>query len=239
MSRRITFFMLAAAATLIATQASADRECFEASCQLPEAVEPMAWPIPPAAADDGVGSEASAPLPKLTPAKALPQVVATPEVAPPQAAAEPVSRQPLPPLPRRAADASEPMPLAPRPVKQAAAPVRAAYTLPADEVRAEPAAPPVNYRANRAAAAAVVVEPGAIYAEDDVVRVYPHPRHDPAWKLCQLDRRERDQRRCGAYSYHPYGSNGYRPYGTYLAERGAPVYMLAPNAKIISIDSDD
>jgi len=72
-----------------------------------------------------------------------------------------------------------------------------------------------------------------------VVRVYPNPRHDPAWKVCQLDRREGDQRRCGAYSYHPYGANGYRPYGTYADGRGAQIYMIAPNAKIISIDSDD
>ena len=34
MSRRITLFVLAASATLIATQASADRECFEDSCSL-------------------------------------------------------------------------------------------------------------------------------------------------------------------------------------------------------------
>ena len=72
-----------------------------------------------------------------------------------------------------------------------------------------------------------------------MVRVYPNPRHDPAWKVCQLDQRESDQRRCGAYSYHPYGANGYRPYGTYAADRGAQVYMIAPSAKIISIDSDD
>jgi hypothetical protein len=72
-----------------------------------------------------------------------------------------------------------------------------------------------------------------------VVRVYPNPRHDPAWKVCQLDRRASDQRRCGAYSYHPYGANGYRPYGIYAAERGAQIYMIAPSAKIISIDSDD
>ena len=53
-----------------------------------------------------------------------------------------------------------------------------------------------------------------------MVRVYPNPRHDPAWKTCQLDARESDQRRCGAYSYHPFGANGYRPNGVYAAERG-------------------
>src|SRR6478736_2737792 len=146
MSRRITFFALAVSATLIATQASADRECFEDSCRHFEVAEP-----------------------------ALP-----------------------------------------------------------------PAAPPAaTYRPRRAAAPAIVAGPGAVYAEDDVVRVYPNPRHDPAWKICQLDRRESDQRRCGAYSYHPYGANGYRPYGNYADGRGAQIYMIAPNAKIISIDSDD
>jgi hypothetical protein len=112
--------------------------------------------------------------------------------------------------------------------------------VPDDEVRAEPALPPAaTYRPRRVAAPAVVAGIGAVYAEDDVVRVYPNPRHDAAWKVCQLDRRENDQRRCGAYSYHPYGANGYRPYGTYAAERGTQVYMVAPSAKIISIDSDD
>ena len=115
--------------------------------------------------------------------------------------------------------------------------------VPEDDIRAEPALPPAappaaTYR-RRASAPSVVAGIGAIYAEDDVVRVYPNPRHDPAWKVCQLDQRESDQRRCGAYSYHPYGANGYRPYGTYAGERGAQIYMIAPSAKIISIDSDD
>jgi hypothetical protein len=135
----------------------------------------------------------------------------------------------------------EPAKLAPRSLKPASAPVRVSNTVPEDEARAEPALPPAatTYRPRRAAAPAVVAGIGAVYAEDDVVRVYPNPRHDPAWKVCQLDRRESDQRRCGAYSYHPYGANGYRPYGTYADGRGAQIYMIAPNAKIISIDSDD
>jgi hypothetical protein len=168
----------------------------------------------------------------------LPQVVATPEVAPVKVIAAPLPRPPV----QSFAD-HEPARLAPRSLKPAPAPVRVTNAVPDDDVRAEPALPPTappaaTYR-RRAAAPAVVAGIGAIYAEDDVVRVYPNPRHDPAWKLCQLDQRESDQRRCGAYSYHPYGANGYRPYGTYAAERGAPIYMIAPSAKIISIDSDD
>ena len=256
MSRRITFFALAASATLIATQASADRECFEDSCRHFEVAEPTTSSLPPPVADESIAVEtpavvgraageanaaleASAAAPKLTPARALPQVVATPQVAPVKAIAAPAPR----PAVQSFAD-HEPARLAPRSLKPAPAPVRVTNAVPEDDVRAEPSLPPAapqpaTYRPRRAAAPAVVAGVGAVYAEDDVVRVYPNPRHDPAWKVCQLDQRESDQRRCGAYSYHPYGANGYRPYGTYAAERGGQVYMVAPNAKIISIDGDN
>ena len=46
MSRRIIFFALAASATLIATQASADRECFEDSCGYFEVAEPATSSLP-------------------------------------------------------------------------------------------------------------------------------------------------------------------------------------------------
>jgi hypothetical protein len=256
MSRRITFFTLAVSATLIATQASADRECFEDSCRQFEVAEPTTSSLPPPAADGSVAAEASAAVAapvageanaaadagtaaKLAPARALPQVVETPQVAPTKVIATPAPRPPV----QSFAD-HEPARLAPRSLKPAPAPVRMINAVPEDDARAEQAAPPVAsptamYRPRRAAAPAVVAGIGAVYAEDDVVRVYPNPRHDPAWKVCQLDRRESDQRRCGAYSYHPYGANGYRPYGTYADGRGAQIYMIAPNAKIISIDSDD
>src|SRR5205085_11441735 len=97
MSRRITFFALAASATLIATQASADRECFEDSCRHFEVAEPTTSSLPPPAADESMAPETSAPAvvgraageasaavdanianPTLTPARALPQLAATP-----------------------------------------------------------------------------------------------------------------------------------------------------------------
>jgi hypothetical protein len=256
MSRRITFFTLAVSATLIATQASADRECFEDSCRQFEVAEPTTSSLPPPAADGSVAAEASAAVAapvageanaaadagtaaKLAPARALPQVVETPQVAATKVIATPAPRPPV-----QSFAEHEPARLAPRSLKPAPAPVRMINAVPEDDARAEQAAPPVAsptamYRPRRAAAPAVVAGIGAVYAEDDVVRVYPNPRHDPAWKVCQLDRRESDQRRCGAYSYHPYGANGYRPYGTYADGRGAQIYMIAPNAKIISIDSDD
>jgi len=257
MSRRITLLALAASATLIATQASADRECFEDSCPQFEVAEPTTSSLPPPAAEESAAAEssaavgraaeanaameASAAAPALTPAKALPQVVETPQV-PPKVAPAKVIAAPRPPVQSFAEH--EPAKLAPRSLKPAPAPlpapVRVSHVLPADDVRAAPVLPPIppaaNYQPRRAVGPAVVAGPGAIYAEDDVVRVYPNPRHDPAWKICQLDQRESDQRRCGAYSYHPYGVNGYRPNGVYAEQRGKQIYMIAPSAKIIAVD---
>src|SRR4051812_23346145 len=134
MSRRIIFFALAASATLIATQASADRECFEDSCRQLEIAEPTASTLPPPVVDESVVAEtstvaatrssaaeanaaleASAAAPKLTPAKALPQVVATPQVAPVKVIAAPAPRPPV----QSFAD-HEPAKLAPRSLKPAA-----------------------------------------------------------------------------------------------------------------------
>ena len=184
MSRRITFLVLAASAALIATQASADPECFGDTCHLPEAVEPPAAAVQAPGTDDAVApeagavsSEASAAAPKLTPAMALPQM-----------AAEPVVRPPVPPMQILADDASVP-PLAPRPVKTlpppkriptAAAPApmpvmtaaepaagRETNTAPRGHVRSARVSSPdptyvVGYNAAPAAGIVVVV-PGAAY----------------------------------------------------------------------------
>src|SRR5215213_8952674 len=166
MSRRITFFALAVSATLIATQASADRECFEDSCRHSETVEP-ATSLPSPAVDGSIAAEASAAVdantaaPKLAPARALPQVVATPETAPVKVIAAPMPRPPV----QSFAD-HEPARLAPRSLNPAPAPVRVTNAVPEDEVRAEPALPPVpTYRPRRAAAPAVAAGIGAIHAE--------------------------------------------------------------------------
>src|SRR6186997_1186707 len=100
MSRRIAFCLLAASAALIATPAIADRECFEQPCHQQEVTEPPASVASPADADVSPALDASAAVEKLAPAKALPQVVATPQLAPkvtPQIAAEPVARPISPP----------------------------------------------------------------------------------------------------------------------------------------------
>ena len=60
MSRRIIFFALAASATLIATQASADRECFEDSCRHFEVAEPATSSAASRADESVAGGECSA-----------------------------------------------------------------------------------------------------------------------------------------------------------------------------------
>jgi hypothetical protein len=259
MSRRITFAILAASATLIATHAAADRECFEDACRIQqEAADAPAAAMQSAEPDAGRGDDAVASAPVNAQAASAVTQAAAPIKALPQVVAEPVIHTPLP-LPPSAADEArarrEPVRLAPRPMVAAAllrpvprtavevaapAAVRVTSAVPADEPRAERMpSRETEYRPRRAAPSggpAVVAGIGAIYAEDDVVRVYPNPQHDPAWKVCQLDSRERDQRRCGAYSYHPYGENGYRPNGVYAAQPAVRAYILAPNAKIIQVE---
>ena len=255
MSRRIIFALLAASAALIATQAVADRECFEDSCRVPEAAEPPAA----AAAEkselpDGVGPHAAQaqaqpseppaltvtviPEPakpvgtpaaearadgKLAPASVLPKVVAEPAL--PKAVAEPARVAP------GHAETRKPAPAAP--------PVRAVNVAVPAYVR--PERPPQPAYAASTAPAAIVEVPGEIQTGDGLVTVYPNLRHDPAWKLCQIDSRDLGRRsyRCTAYSSHPYGEGGYRPFGAYRHHPAAPGYVVAPNAKIISIDTND
>ena len=205
MSRRIIFCVLAAAATLIATQASADRECFENSCRLPDVVEAPAQ---------------AAPSPKV-------EETATPETG----ALAPMAADPTP---RRS----------PRTSSEARVPARVTSAAPAT-VRAERVPAPASaYDVSQSpapAAAVVIAAPGIIYPDVGAVPAYPYQQHDPAWKLCQGEQRDRGHGTydCGPYSYHPYGTYGYRPNGTYHAYRSAPAYVIAPDAKIISVDTND
>jgi hypothetical protein len=102
----------------------------------------------------------------------------------------------------------------------------------------QPVAVDVPRQAPSVAGAAVIEVPGEIQTGDGLVTVHPNLRPDPAWKLCQIDSRDLGRRtyRCTAYSYHPYGEGGYRPYGTYRNYPTAPGYVTAPNAKIIRIE---
>jgi hypothetical protein len=212
MSRRITFVALAASATLIATQAAADRECFEDSCRGQEAAAPQA---------------------------------AQPQISPSRRHEDARVRPDEPPIPQYAER--------PQPPAAAPTPVRPVRTVPPATARIE-RAPVPNYAAPQRpvvidvarqapsiASAAVIEVPGEIQTGDGLVTVYPNLRPDPAWKLCQIDSRDLGRRsyRCTAYSYHPYGEGGYRPYGTYRNYPTSPGYVLAPSAKIILIDPRD
>ena len=147
MSRRITFFALAASAD--ADRNASVRRSANASktpAGMSEVAEPATSSLPPPVADASAAAEASAAAvapaageasaavdanaaaPKLTPARALPQVVETPQVAPVKAIAAPAPRPPV----QNFAD-HEPAKLAPRVLKPAPAPlpVRVTHAVPA------------------------------------------------------------------------------------------------------------
>ena len=248
MSRRIASWAiacgaLAAATVLIAAPAKADRECFENSCRMPDVVEPP----PPVAQRSETDNAATAHAEAAHGAEAA--RAQAPAGIYPQMVVDPALRKPVKPAPRRGVNTDVgpprfPTPPAPRYPKAAPAPVTATGEAPAAP-RAKPLpAPAPAYTASESSAAAGAViarAPGVIHVEAGVAPAYAILRPDPAWKVCQIEQRGRGDRyyHCGPYSYHPYGAHGYRPYGTYRAYRSAPAYVLAPNAKIISIDTDD
>lgn len=87
-----------------------------------------------------------------------------------------------------------------------------------------------------AAANVMIVGAPTLYGDDGIMPAYPNMYPDPAWKLCQIDQPTGDRYyHCGPYSYHPYGTNGYRPFGTYRAHRAVPVRVQLPSARIIAI----
>lgn len=224
MSRRITFFVLAASAALIATQATADPECFGDTCHLPEVVEPPIAAAQPPEPDEPAALETSASVQSPTPVKALPEVVtpyvtrqearheAHPEIRPveapkpvaaPQVAAAPVVADPAvrqPVLPKQSVADEVSTPRKPAKVAHAAAPRQAAAArepVPVTEV-----ATPVYARSARVLSPepAYTVTPAAALPGTVVVVV---------------------------------------PGSAYAGYRGAPGYLIAPGAKIISIDSED
>jgi hypothetical protein len=83
----------------------------------------------------------------------------------------------------------------------------------------------------------IVGAPGMIVTEDGVVAAYPYLPYDPAWRLCQNEWDSGRPFYCGPYSYHPFGTHGYRPFGTFRPYRAAPAYVIAPSARIIAIES--
>src|SRR4051812_410478 len=211
MSRRITFFVLAASAALIASPASADRECFENSCRLPDAVEapPPADPLP----------EPEARAEDAQPALVRPDIALTPapvKTLPPVVQAKPVQTK----EPRQL------LPLAPGAVIEARH-ERAAGEAPVVAIRVAPgyarAERPAAYGVSHSVAggAAVIEMPGAVYAPGAAAPFYPYAQPDPASRSCQVEG-QRGVVYCGPTSYHPYGAYGYRPNGTYAGYRRPP-----------------
>jgi hypothetical protein len=236
MSRRIFLCMLAALATLIATQASADRECFEGLCRLPEVVEPPAPPAQPPIVEETaapkLGVQHNDVQAQAVPDKAVEQDPARPAAQIPLRAESPRVRSvPASPVQR---DPSE---------RLAPARIQAVVDRPAQiETKSGLALMTVVGPSQVRSGQAVVVNvPGAIYPDGAVVPAYPYQRHESAWNLCQSERRVGGHAtaNCGPYSYHPYGIFGHRPNGTYSEHRSVPSYAIAPNAKVISIDTSD
>jgi len=214
MSRRITMFAIAASAALIGTQARADRECFENSCRLPEVIEPSP-PVP---------DEAAPPKPAAPAADSHASVSRIVHELP----AEPSIRHPLPEPMQKAEDKTEDQPReparsAPRPRKVASAPARQvaahheAATTPVrvSEVRVAPAedrpalAPERNHGDRRYATGERAFGSGAL-----IINVPPA-------------------------SYATDGLAAVRPYVFYSEPHAPRLYVLAPNAKIISVDDSN
>jgi hypothetical protein len=252
MSRRITFCVLAATATLIATQAVADRECFENSCRLPSVAEAPAPQAPKAAAATAAAADANAKSDHRSdhksdqatakaPATAAQPPVGAPAGVRPQVVASPAKSVPLQPLPRDAAHADAQNALARQPAQRHNVEPIAGQMTGTVGVTNWPARAHVVRRHSARGGRVVVAVPGTIYPDGNVVPSYPYLQPDPSWQLCQVDEGRRRHRSydCGPYSYHPYGVYGHRPNGTYGGYRRTPAYVLAPNAKIITIEPAD
>lgn len=171
MSRRIAiFFLLAATTALTATQARADRECFENSCRLPGVVEPPP-PSPPAATAEhsqaavyDTGAEHSA-----EPAVHHPVPKPVPYVAKAPAPTK-VVRGDTPPKPpvREIAPVAEA-----RPVREATpAPQPVSYPRPAQRAPAAERSYAANERAARSGA--LILNVPAPYATEGVAPLQPY-----------------------------------------------------------------
>ncbi|HYI27127.1 MAG TPA: hypothetical protein VD863_04670 [Bradyrhizobium sp.] len=210
MSRRITLLVLAASAALIATQASADPECFGDTCHLPEVAEPQAATAQAPDADEFAASEVTAPppvpvadaaVPQPAAVKVLPQVVTVPLEEEPQ----PMARRPLPPAPT------------PTPVAEVSVPAKPARLLPRHVKDAAPSLPVRALTAESPAPAREMDKAPTGYARSSRV-----PSPDPTYVV--------------GYNAAPAaGIVVVVPGAVY----GSGRYMFAPNAKIISIDNED
>jgi hypothetical protein len=237
MSRRI--YVLAAIAALVVTPASADRECFEDACSIPERMPGVTEP-PAAVPTPEVEAVPEAPAKERAVAttRIRPQMVVDPATRPPVPAVQVQIPVPVPVEPRYSADAGpqnyerrEPLRPALRPAEE-----REVYGVNQGPAPA-PAASSPAYVVNQGPTYGVALPvPPSPY---EVAMVHPYAEPDAVGRRCQSDARGRRNTRCVPPSYQPYGPGGYRPMGTYQPYRAPGVVMTAPDARIIVIESDD
>ena len=236
MSRRIAYVFAIAGCAAFVAPASADRECFDNICRMPEVIEapdaaeqpeqPNVDAVPPAVAE----RRSPSPLPIV-----------------PQMAVDALPRPGLEPLARRSGDLASFRSAAPAPaprqgVRQLSAPagepsraVEVVNQSPSYSVEQSTYA--ANALPSQRGSGVIVVVPVVQYGQDGVALL--QGRQDSSWQLCQSDRRDRNAGQCGPYSYQPYGAHGYRPYGSYRQYRSAPAYVYVPNARIVTIDGNN
>jgi hypothetical protein len=90
------------------------------------------------------------------------------------------------------------------------------------------------------AIAVLITAPAPSFADDLPLVITPRIYNYPGQQLCQVDRNDRRYRElCAPQSYHPYGVFGYRPFGTYRPYRSAQRFRVAPNARIVHINTRD
>jgi hypothetical protein len=227
MSRRIAYLFAAAVSTMFIAPAAADRECFDASCKMPEVIE--APEAPAQAEETEVAKETSQTkeTPPVTPQNAE-RLPSAPEPIRPRMVVDELPRPALKPSPYRPGEAewrksvreitqtsSEPVEVISRGIQQHA--YAAASQSP------------------QPGAGVVVVVPGAQYGADGFAAL--QGPQDSSWELCQSDQRR--DRRCGPYNYQPFGVYGYRPLGDYRSHRAAPSHVYVPDAKVITIDGNN
>jgi hypothetical protein len=86
--------------------------------------------------------------------------------------------------------------------------------------------------------AVLIAAPAPSFADSQPLVIYPRLYNFPGQQLCQVDRSDSRYREfCSPQNYHPYGASGYRPFGTYRPYRAARRYWVAPDARVVPIDS--
>jgi hypothetical protein len=236
MSRRIAYVIAIATCAAFVAPASADRECFENTCRMPEVVEPPDAPVLPSE-ETAVAAGAVTAVKKQEPERLPP----APEPARPRTTADQRRPAPEPVRPQMIVDQL------PRPAPKPAPHRAAERENPALQDREPRESGPIEivgrrYAAVEASAYApyptqpgagvVVVVPGVQYGAGGVALA--EGRQSGAWRLCQHDRPGNG--RCTPYDYQPYGPYGYRPLGSYRPQRSLPAHVYVPDAKIIHID---